>query len=86
VPRISETLTLAGLGNPETHKQAEVLVSTWAVLEGKITIGAGGVKANARAGEAGARLFLSLRRSPGGSAFERSPDFFAGDAAAVTTQ
>jgi hypothetical protein len=28
-------------------------------LEGKITIGAGGDKANARAGEAGARLFLS---------------------------
>jgi hypothetical protein len=47
-------------------------------LEGKITIGAGGDEANARAGEAGARLFSSLRRSPGASAFERSPDFSRG--------
>jgi hypothetical protein len=53
-------------------------------LEGKITIGAGGDKANARAGEAGARLFLRLRRVA--RRIERSPDFFAGDAAAVTRQ
>jgi hypothetical protein len=49
--------------------------STWPVLEGKITIGAGGDKANARAGEAGARPFFTLRRSPGGSAFERHSTF-----------